>query len=113
MFLRPSSGRLLALGLLYAGHTLVTLLALRDFGLVGIFRQGFLNTGTAQIFSDLSFALVLVCAWLAADARRRGVAAWPWLLGTLVFGSLSPGLYLLVREIALRRAPTAAQVAGV
>lgn len=113
MFLQPSRTRLVILLCLYAVHTAITLVALTHFSLIGLLQQAALNWGTAQIFSDLTFALVLVSVWLTADARRRGVAAAPWLLGTLVFGSLSPGLYLIVREVALTRAPPSAPPAVV
>jgi len=51
-----------------------------------------------QILLDLAIALGLVCAWLIRDARRRGRRAWPWVVGTPVFGSLAPLLYLLQRK---------------
>lgn len=104
VFLQPSPARLAALCALYAVHCLVTLAAFTEFSLLGIFQQAFVNLGTGQIFSDLAFALTLVCTWLVADARARGAAAWPWVLATLLFGSLAPGLYLVLRERALLRA---------
>lgn len=114
MFQSPSRLRLLVLVDLYVIHTFVTVMALRDFSLLGIFQQGFLNWGTTQIFSDLSVSLVFVTSWLIADARQRGVRAWPWVAATLVFGSLSPGLYLIVRELGLvRAAPTGSAPATV
>lgn len=103
MFLQPSNKRLALFVLLYVVHGAITVRALADFSLIGIVQQAFLNWGTGQIFSDLGFALVLACGWLAADARRRGVMAWPWLVATVAFGSLSPGLYLILREVQLRR----------
>lgn len=103
MFLQPSRLRLAVLTTLYVVHCVITAITLTEFSLVGIFLQGFLNWGTGQILSDLTFAMVIVCTWLAGDARSRGVAAWPWVLATMVFGSLSPGLYLIVRELALVR----------
>lgn len=36
--------------------------------------------------------------WLIGDARRRGVAAWPWLLAILLLGSIGLLAYLFVRE---------------
>jgi hypothetical protein len=51
-----------------------------------------------QILLDLVISLGLVCTWLIGDARRRGRRAWPWVVATPIFGSLSPLLYLVVRE---------------
>lgn len=112
MFLQPSSSRLFALIALYSVHTAITIRTLMDYSLMGLLQQAFINWGTGQIFSDLVFALVVVSFWLVADARERKVAAWPWILGTMIFGSLSPGLYLIVRERALLR-PAATGAAAV
>jgi predicted enzyme related to lactoylglutathione lyase len=59
-----------------------------------------LRAGTwgGQILVDLAIALGLVCTWVAQDARRRAVPAWPWVLATAAVGSLSPLLYLVFRE---------------
>jgi Terpene cyclase DEP1 len=103
MFERPSSLRFALLVGLYGIHSAITAVTLTEFSLWGLLMQAFLNWGTGQIFSDLTLSLIFVCTWLANDARRRSVAAWPWILGTLIFGSLSPGLYLIVRERALLR----------
>ncbi len=52
---------------------------------------------STQVFADLGVALLLVTSWLIRDARTRQTPAWPWLLGTLALGSISPLLYLVVR----------------
>ena len=49
-----------------------------------------------QVFADLVIALVLVLMFIVQDAKANGRAAWPWVVGTLVLGSVSPLLYLAV-----------------
>lgn len=66
---------------------------------------GFLTVAAAepwamQMLIDLLIALTIVSGLVVVDARRRGVAAWPWLVGTVLLGSVAPLWYL-----ALRRAP--------
>jgi hypothetical protein len=55
--------------------------------------------GGAQVSTDLAILAVLACLWMVHDARGRGLAAWPFILVTLVAGSFGPLLYLLVREL--------------
>lgn len=50
-----------------------------------------------QMLLDLTIALTAVSSALVIDARRRQVAAWPWILGTLLLGSVAPLWYLALR----------------
>jgi hypothetical protein len=36
---------------------------------------------------------------MAADARQRGLPAWPFIAMTVVMGSFGPLTYLVVREV--------------
>ncbi len=51
-----------------------------------------------QMLIDLVIALFAVSSVLVIDARRRNVAAWPWLLGTVALGSVAPLWYLALRR---------------
>ena len=46
---------------------------------------------------DLFIELVLVGIWMYFDARKRGKSAIPFILITLVLGSLGPLTYLFLR----------------
>ena len=72
--------------------------ALWEVGLWGIIEPHFRSWGAAQVFTDLVIMGLLGCVAMVADARRRGVAAWPWVVLTLATGSFGPLIYLLVRE---------------
>ncbi len=85
--------RTLALGLLIP-FLLLTAYALVDVGLFGIFAAIFRDSGGLQVGADLVVALILVLTWLIQDARRQDRNPWPWVVLTLIAGSISPLLYL-------------------
>jgi len=93
------SGRLIVLVLVLAGFGVLSALALIDVGYFGILEPHFRSWGGAQVFADLVIVAVLACIWMSRDARERRIAAWPFILITLVAGSFGPLLYLVVREL--------------
>jgi hypothetical protein len=92
------SARLIVLVAVIAGFALLTALALMDVGYFGILKPHFLSWGAGQVFADLVIALTLACIWMVADARERGMSAWPFVAITLVVGSFGPLAYLVMRE---------------
>jgi drug/metabolite transporter (DMT)-like permease len=87
------SRRTLALVLLVP-FGLLTVYAVMQVGYVGIFDYPRHSPAGWQVFADLVVALVLVMVWMVRDARRLGRNPWPWVVGTLLTGSISPLLYL-------------------
>jgi hypothetical protein len=69
-----------------------------DFGYLGIWRAGFANVAALQILLDLVITCLLISSWMIADARAKGLKAWPFVGITLAAGSFGPLLYLLYRE---------------
>lgn len=67
-------------------------------GYIGIWQAGIASPGSLQILLDLFICAGLICVWMIADARKRGVNAWP--IATLFVGSLAPLGYLIRRESA-------------
>jgi hypothetical protein len=59
----------------------------------------------AQIVIDFLIALSVALGFVIADARKRGVAYWPFLLMTLTLGSIGPLAYLIHRERATSAVP--------
>ena len=82
----------------------ITALAIKDFGIVGIFEHFLANSAGWQGFADLVVALVLVMSWMIAAARRLGRNVWPFIGVTLVLGSFGPLAYLLTRGNAATHA---------
>jgi hypothetical protein len=52
----------------------------------------------AQVMIDFLLAFAVIIGFVVTDARRRGIAAWPFVALTLTLGSIGPLAYLLHRE---------------
>ncbi len=81
--------------MLFGGLTAV---AVWTDGILGIFSSIVSSFGSTQIFVDLVIALVLVSVWMWQDAKATGRNALPWIVATILVGSFSPLLYLLIRK---------------
>lgn len=95
--------RQIAIVILMLAFGVLSTLALLDVGYFGILKPHFKSWGEAQVLADLVILGILACIWMVADARGRGVPAWPFVILTLVAGSFGPLAYLLVRDRPLRR----------
>ena len=87
--------------------TPITVVALIEHGLMGLFGSIVLSSSSLQIFLDLVVSLNLVLVWIWFDSRSLGRRFLPWLLLTYAIGSFGPLLYLLVG--ALRQVPNSGQ----
>lgn len=67
-------------------------------GYIGIWQAGFESPASLQILLDLIICCLLVSAWIIKDAKARGANPYPWIIGTVMTGSIAPLGYLLVRE---------------
>ena len=67
------------------------------YGYIGFFRMVLANFAGVTTLVDLVIALVLVIVWMSDDARERHVWAIPYLILTIVLGSVGPLLYLIRR----------------
>ena len=67
------------------------------YGYLGFFEMMTANVATTAGFVDLVIALSLIMAWMVRDARARGVSAVPYVVLTLVLGSVGPLAYLIRR----------------
>ena len=76
----------------------LTAVALFQHGYWGIIVPHFQSSGGAQVFVDLAIALGLFLVWMWRDAKAAGRNPWPWLVLTLVAGSIGPLIYLLGRK---------------
>ncbi len=83
--------------------------AMTQVGYWGIWMAGLDNWGALQILVDLVIACCLIGTWMIIDARQRGLNPWPFVLITLVAGSIGPLLYLLKRQTSPRISAATAQ----
>ena len=104
MGLRICALAVLMLFSLYTGWTmLIAEQSLLAFGLALLSRPD-----TAQVVIALYLMAGLACLWMVKANRLRGsagVAVLPYLLLTVVFVSLGPLLYLVIRGVAGGRQP--------
>ena len=89
--------RSILLTILIAFSTL-TVVALSHHGYWGIIEPHFKSFGAAQVLADLTIALSLFLVWMWRDATAVGRNPWPWIILTLVAGSIGPLVYLLTRK---------------
>ncbi|MEE4145684.1 MAG: hypothetical protein V2I26_12845 [Halieaceae bacterium] len=82
---------------------LLTLYAVSHVGYIGIFEYHLHSPAGWQVIADLVIALVLVLTWLVPEARKAGRNPWPWVLATLLLGSIGPLLYLVFAGKDVRR----------
>ena len=72
-------------------------------GLPGLFALLSDKPWGRQVFADLAISLTVGWAWLVPEARARGIAVWPYLIGTPLSGSIAVLAFLIHRELVLRR----------
>jgi protein-S-isoprenylcysteine O-methyltransferase Ste14 len=58
-----------------------------------------------QMLLDLVIAFVLVATWIRKDAKERGLPSTPYVVATLLLGSIGALAYFVHRAFAGSRAP--------
>ena len=59
-----------------------------------------------QMLGDIAILVGLCALWMVADARRKGISAWPYVVASALLGSVGVLAYLIHGELkALRRSP--------
>jgi hypothetical protein len=53
-----------------------------------------------QMLIDLVIALSFAVGWMVTDARKRGIASWPYVVVTVVLGSIGVLAYCVRRALA-------------
>ncbi len=91
--------------LVLAAFLVLTGLALWHHGYWGIIQPHFENYAGMQVFTDLVIALALFLVWMWRDAQKAGRNPLPWVLLTIVTGSIAPMVYLLIYKT--KSGPTA------
>lgn len=71
-------------------------------GYIGFFAELLSSWPGILATTDLTIALVLISIWMLIDARKHGLSVLPYLVVTLLTGSLGPLAYLIRREWAIR-----------
>lgn len=95
----------IGLSVVLADFLALTGYAVYQYGYVGFFELMMANVATVTALADLVIALSLVMSWMVRDARQRGVSAIPYVVLTLVLGSVGPLLYLIRRAGSEKATP--------
>jgi len=67
----------------------------------------------AQIGLDLCISLSLLWTFMLRDPGVRAARPWPWMLATIVLGSIAPMLFLVIHRARARRETTPARTVNV
>lgn len=67
-------------------------------------RIAFENRSAGLLLVDLTIACSLAIGWMVRDARARKTTVWPFVVLTVLLGSVGPLAYLVVRSASDRRA---------
>lgn len=100
---RPASSvRILALaaGAVLAAFGAFSLWVVYGHGYTGFLSLAGREPWAMQMLLDLVIALSFAVGWMRADARRRGLASWPYLVVTLALGSIGLLAYVVRRGMA-------------
>lgn len=76
-----------------------TLWVIAGHGLLGFLTLAGREPWALQLLIDLLIACSIALGWVIRDARRRGLAAWPYVILTFTCGSLGLLVYLARRGL--------------
>jgi hypothetical protein len=68
-------------------------------GYFGFLRSAGSDRWALQMLLDLAISLAFAVGWMRADARKRGLAVWPFVVATVLFGSLGILAYCVRRGV--------------
>lgn len=80
--------------------TVYSTLVVHEHGYTGFITLALREAWAMQMLLDLLISLTMVTSMLVIDARRRKRAAWPWVVITVLLGSIGPLWYLVLRKPA-------------
>ena len=89
--------RLFSLIAVFAAFSIYTSIVVMNHGYTGFIELALTGAWGAQMFIDLSIALILFTIWMVPDARERAIPAWPYFLAILTTGSIGALAYLVHR----------------
>ena len=100
--------RLVMLVVVFVAFTVWTTTIAFSHGLLGFVTLAAREPWAAQLLVDLFLSPFVGWSWLRHDARERGIAAWPYIVGTVTLGSIGVLAYLIHRELVGPRAAVTA-----
>ncbi len=96
--MKTTRSGLVALALLLP-FTAYSLWVVAGFGYTGFLSLAGREPWAMQLLIDLVLACSFGIGWMHADAKRRGMASWPFVPVILLFGSIGLLGYVVVRGL--------------
>ena len=93
-------GKALIAALLLVPFTAFSLWVVARYGYTGFLTLAGNEPWGLQILLDLVIACSFGIGWVAGDARKRGIAAWPYVVMTIFLGSIGILSYVVRRGLA-------------
>lgn len=111
---RPAEARSSALriqaftaAVILAAFTAFSLWVIAGHGYTGFLTLAGREPWALQMLIDLTISLAFALGWLRADARKRGIAAWPYFVATLFLGAIGVLAYVVRRGMGAAARPAA------
>ena len=83
--------------------TIYSLWVIAGFGYTGFLSLAAREPWTMQLLLDLVIACSFAIGWMRGDARKRGLASWPFIAVTVLAGSVGLLSYVVWRALARPR----------
>jgi hypothetical protein len=84
-------------GVVLAAFTAFSLWVIYGYGYTGFLALAGREPWALQLLIDLAISLSFAVGWVRADARRLGIAAWPFVAATPFVGSIAVLAYMVRR----------------
>lgn len=97
--LRQLRSRALAASVVLAAFTAYSLWVVAGHGIFGFITLAFREPWAMQLLLDLVIACSFAIGWMAHDARKHGITLWPFVVATMLVGSIGPLGYLVWRGV--------------
>jgi hypothetical protein len=88
--------------LVLAGFGTYSLWVVAGHGYTGFLALAAREPWAMQMLLDLVIACSFAVSWMTRDARKHGIAAWPYLVATLLLGSIGLLAYVVRRGLIAR-----------
>jgi hypothetical protein len=95
--------RLAAVVFVFIVFSAYTLFVMAGHGVTGFLSLAAREPWALQVFIDLLVMLALFSLWIFRDAKERKLPGWPYMILTMVGGSMGALAYLVHREFAAWR----------
>ncbi len=95
--------RALAAGVVLAVFAAYSLWVIAGHGVLGFVTLALREPWAMQLLVDLAIACTFAVGWMAHDARKHGIVLWPFVVATVLVGSIGLLGYVVWRGVTTAR----------